>query len=180
MKPAKPKLSPSAADPIAYLQARAVEDTHGCWLWRLAVNSAGHPVATIDGKFSRLVRRWAWDRLHSRQSRLREADRVLMSCASDRCVNPAHFIRSKPADVNAAIAARGGFSTPARRAAARRSGAATSPIADADIPVIRARAAVETLAAIAADYGVHISTVSRICRHESRPDPGNPYLQLMR
>ncbi len=161
---------------LAFLLPRCDEDA-GCLMWRRAVNSGGAPVASIAGVRSRPVRRWVWACVHgSDPGELR----VVPSCGHARCLSPGCLVAVVPGMVNAAIADRGGMRTPARRAACRRAGRTLSPLSLADVRAIRARrAAGEKLAAIADDYRVHLSAVSRICRGESWHDPANPFNGLM-
>ena len=164
---------------LAYLAPRTIEEGD-CLLWQLATNSAGAPVASIEGQRSRPVRRWVWAKTHGRDA---GPLRLLPTCGHSLCVAPGHQKAVTPAAVNVAIGARGGFSTPAFKRARRRAGRSQSDLTLADVRVIRHRRLVngEILRTIADDYPVSISTLSRICRGEDWPDPeGNVFSGLMR
>lgn len=161
---------------LSFLAPRCDEEG-SCLIWRRAVNSGGSPVASIDGKSSRSVRRWVWSCVHGEDP---GGLLVIPACGHPRCLAPGCLVAVAPGMVNTAIAERGGMRTPARRAACRRSGRMVSRLKLADVRVIRARrAAGETLATIARYYGVSISAISRICRGESWHDPANPFTGLM-
>ncbi len=160
-----------------FLTPRCIDDG-GCLIWDRAVNTSGNPVASIAGVRSTPVRRWVWSQEHGN---LREGLRVIPSCGRLRCVAPGCLRAVTPTAVNQAIAARGGFATPAFRKARRDAGRAQSTVTLADVRDMRRRRFVdnETLASIAADYPISLSRVSVICRGEAWPDPaGNPFSGL--
>ena len=166
-----------AAAVMAYLEPRCVEDGD-CLLWQLACNGAGNPVASLEGRRSVPVRRWVWQGLNPGRILTGEL-RVVPSCGNALCM--AHLQALTPSAVNRAIAARGGFSTPAFRKARRDAGRAQGKLTLADARMIRHRRWVlgETLTAIKPDYPVSLSVLSHICRGEAWPDPaGNPFAGL--
>jgi hypothetical protein len=150
-----------------------------CLLWTMATNSAGAPVASIEGVRSRPARRWVWESLNGPAG----TKRLMPTCGRPLCLEPSHQTALEPSDINRAIAARGGFQTPAFRRARREAGRARGKLTLADARMIRHRRLVqgETLVAIRRDYPVSLSVLSHICRGEAWPDPqGNPFEGLMR
>lgn len=159
-----------------FLQPRVVEDGD-CWVWQRSCTGTGHPVASIGGRRSIAVRRWAWEAWHGRSAGVL---RVLCTCAHPQCVNPAHLAAVEPATMNHWLASRGRFSTHAVRMARRAVGRASSPLTEADVIEIRRRRnAGELLREIAADYPVGPERISVICRYESWAEVGNPWAGLI-
>ncbi len=63
-------------------------DDGDCWLWAQAVNSAGHPQASIPGVRSKLIRRFAFEAMHG----LLDAGTVVADLCQHRlCCNPEHL-----------------------------------------------------------------------------------------
>lgn len=166
------------ADVLAYLRDRCHE-VGECLVWRLATNGAGHPVASIGGRRSIPVRRWAWEAWNGKKA----GDLMVVSnCGTLRCVHPACSEALTSTGVNRAIAARGGMSTPAVRMARTRNGRKVSPLTMDDARAIRARRADgQTLAKIAEDYPVSMDTISKICNGKRWVDhQANPFGQLLK
>ena len=162
---------------LSFLAPRCDEEG-SCLIWRRAVNSGGSPVASIDGKSSRSVRRWVFERLHGPAG----ADMaVVPTCDNPLCVEPRHAEAVTRSMVNVLIADRGGMRTPAARRARRINGRTQSPLTIEDVRAIRRRkAGGETLVSMRADYPVSLAVLSKICRHESWPDPAaNPFSGMM-
>lgn len=160
-----------------YLRQRCTEEGD-CLLWSGATNSSGHPVASVDGERSRSLRRWIWQCM--RPGVVIGRRRAMSSCDHPLCVQPDHVIALMPSEVMRRAGARGAMRTPAFRRACQLRGRMSSSLTLVDVRAIRGRrVAGETLKAIAADYRIHLSTVHRICRGESWPDPANPFAGLM-
>lgn len=165
-------------DQVRAFLAPRTEQLGDCLLWTKATNSAGAPVASIEGVRARAVRRWVWECFHP--GYVLGVRRIVPICGDSLCLEPGHQASRSPSDVNKMIAARGGFSTVARRVACRRSGRALSPLTIDDVRAIRARrAGGEKLASITADYPVDLSAIARICRGESWHDAANPFAGLL-
>lgn len=147
-----------------WLAARC-EDDGDCLLWRMCVDKGGAPVASVQGGRIR-VRTW----VHACTVGAVPAGMELTtSCGNARCM--AHLVMVTTAERIAMVAERGGYSTPARRAANRRSGAARQRYS-ADV----VRQARELFAQgmssreIAAQLGVSPQSVSEWCLGRRRTD----------
>lgn len=153
-------------DVIAWLEARAHRDADtGCLVWRGAVNSDGHPVASVDGVRARAVRRWLYEQL----AEPIEGDmKVVPKCRNLRCLEHTHQRLLLPGQVNALIAAEGRFSTPARLAANQKAAHARSKFGPECAELARQlRAQDLTLREISEATGLSRSMASRICRGEA-------------
>jgi hypothetical protein len=152
---------------LAWLEAR-VEMEGGCMRWRLSVNGAGHPIASVDGKRSRAVKPWLFRQLKGET----QPNRKLMPrCNDQRCVNVDHMLQLLPRQVNLRLVKQGRFMTPARLAANRRNGLKCRKYSDDQIvEARRLRATGLTYAEISDKTGIARRTVSRICRGECRTE----------
>lgn len=151
------------ADVQAWLDARTRADD-GCLLWVQTVNSAGTPVASVDGKRARNVRRWLHEQL---VGPLDSAERVVPRCRHARCVAPRHFAVLLPGQVNTLSVAEGRWQTAARLASQQRNGRACSKFSMSTAELARQlHAQGQTLREISAVTGMAISTASRVCRGE--------------
>lgn len=159
-----------------YLKARSVE-VGDCWAWQCSCTGEGHPVASIGGKRSIAVRRWAWQHWHRKDP---GRDRIVLTCGTPKCVNPEHLQRMTPSELNRWLGKMGRMSTPAARIARARNAQRASPLTMEDARAIRARrAAGEKLVEIAKDYPVGLEAISRICLGKSWVDyQANPWARL--
>jgi hypothetical protein len=157
-------------DLLTYLRARTIEEGE-CWLWQRATTGEGHPVASIGGRRSIPVRRWAWGVWHGAEPGDR---RIVCRCAEPRCVWPGHLEAVTPSGMNRWLVKHGRMSTPAVAAARREIARRASPLTQADvIEIRRRRAAGEKLREIAPDFPVGYNQISKICRYEAWAEVGN-------
>lgn len=155
-------------DVETYLRARSVEDPiTGCWCWSLSVNGVGMPSASIGGKRSVPVRRWAWQKVNGPAGKRR----VVSTCGHVTCVNLEHLAALTASQVNRMMSRQGRFVTTAFRHARREAGRKNSKLSVESVAKIRQRRAEgATLKVIAKEFDVHFSAVSKICRGESWAD----------
>lgn len=155
-------------DVETYLRARSVEDPiTGCWCWSRGLNGQGNPSASIGGKRSIMVRRWAWQKVNGPAGKRR----VVSTCGRTICVNLEHLAALTPTQVNRMMAKQGRFSTPAFRNARREAARKKSKLTVESVAKIRTRRAEgATLKVIAKEFGVHWSRVSKICKGEAWAD----------
>lgn len=150
---------------MAWLEQRVRADGE-CLVWVGCTNSAGHPTASLEGRKSVAVRPWLWSKL---KRPLQNGRRLVVRCDNLQCLNLAHARPLWTSQINREIAARGGYTTPARQVAARRNGSAASPYGDEIVERVRElRAAGHTLEQIEQATGVPLTTASRWCRLERR------------
>ncbi len=156
---------------LAHFEERYTPDPNsGCWLWTGATGAKGYGSAQLSKHAGRWGGPWVAHRLSyalfvaclptGRQHH------VCHRCDVPSCVNPAHLFLGSAKDNEQDKIAKG------RRAPftwkdriARGSRAGPAKLRESDIPVIRARrAAGETQAAIAHDFGVTQAVISCIDR----------------
>jgi hypothetical protein len=153
----------------AWLEARVRDGEHGCLIWTMSINGAGHPIASVEGKRSRAVRPWLFGKL------VRQPDpgmRLVPTCRDLRCLNVRqHCAELLPGQVNELLVAEGRWNTPKRLAANVRNGLLCSNYSEDQIAAARRlRNEGQVLKKIAESTGIHLSTVSRVCRGERRRD----------
>lgn len=148
----------------AYCLPRVERDGR-CWLWSMATNSQGHPVATIEGQHSTSVRRWAWETWHQQGI----GDLWLVSeCGRGLCVSPLCLCPMTIGMAKVVQAERGSFMSPAFRRACQVRGRRNSELTPELVARMRAkRQAGDKLPALAKEFGVALSVTSRVCRGES-------------
>lgn len=148
----------------AWLEQR-VREEEGCLVWTMGVNSGGHPIASVDGKRSRAVRPWLYERLGGSLC----GRRIVAACGNDRCMNRKHWKALLPGQINRLMVREGRFVTQRRRAALLRNGLMNSPYSDAQVAEARRlRAEGLTLVRIQERTGIPFSSVSKFCRGERR------------
>lgn len=139
---------------LARFEAK-VQRTDTCWLWTARKNADGYGEIIVDGRK---------DRAHRVSYRLFIGEipaglKVLHSCDTPACVNPAHLSVGTDLDNTHDKQARGRVS---------RLKGESNPRAKLTAEQVRAiRSDERTLVAIAADYGVSFSMISQIKRRES-------------
>lgn len=146
-----------------------VEKSHGCWRWVGALNGDGY------GSFRGWkAHRFAWKAVNGPVPR---GMCVCHRCDNPHCVNPEHLFLGTVGDNNRDRAAKGrskgtfrpGADHPGRkRRGERHWGAKLSSAAVVEIR--RRRVLNEPVADLAAEFGVHHSTISRIARREWRKE----------
>lgn len=114
----------------AWIADRADEDGD-CLVWTLGTNNQGAPMARVDGDMVN-VRRWLFA---CTTARLRAGIRVVAECGNPRCL--AHLVPMTGSELNKWIAKRGGYSTPARRLASRRSARAVAKYTEDQVRAAR-------------------------------------------
>jgi len=120
-----------------------VEANSGCWLWTASIVTSGYGAFNLCGR-SRTAHKVAWELF---RGPIPKGLQVLHHCDVPSCVNPAHLFLGTNADNRADSVAKG-------RGAILQKG---------QVQEIRTRSeAEEPQRAIAADYGINQSTVSRI------------------
>lgn len=143
------------------LELHAVpEALTGCWLWHGAVQPFGQGVTTVfeNGKHrSRLAHRVAWTVHHGS---IPEGMYVLHKCDVPACVNPDHLFLGTQADNLADMRRKGR----APSTAGERHG--NCRLSDAAIRAIMRDGSLQST--IAAVYGIHPSTVSKIKAGKTR------------
>lgn len=151
------------ADVITWLEARARQED-GCLVWTMAINSNGHPVASVDGVRARNVRRWLHEQL---VGPIDVPLKLVPTCRNLRCVERRHFALLLPGQVNDLLVAEGRYDTPARLAASQKAGRTNSRNTMADARRAREmRADGATLSEISVAVGFSVSVASRVCRGE--------------
>lgn len=135
--------------PVAVRFWALVQKGADCWLWSGFNNPKGYGNFTIESGRVVLSHRFAYE---ISVGVIPEGSCVLHRCDTPACVNPAHLFIGSKADNNADMMAKG------RYARGERNG--LSKLDDARVQ--RIRAAVGTHRSIAAEFGVHQSTVTRI------------------
>jgi len=135
----------------AFDQAWIPEPNSGCWLWLRAQNGAGygtfHHTRGRKNSKSTLAHRFAYQRA---KGSIPLGAHVLHRCDNPICVNPEHLFVGTARDNLEDMAKKG-----------RASG---QKLALADVQAIREDT--RSLKAVAADYGVSISLISKI-RHRA-------------
>ena len=152
----------------------AVDDDTGCWHWRLAMRSSGAsngsrsltpsvsiPAGVLGGKRRTLsVARVVW---LMQGKTLRSGWVVWRTCTSEDCCAPEHLKAGTKADEGAWMRADG-----RRRGSAHRLAVNARNVAGQAVPADKVQAVAEQINAgrlyrdIAADVGLHKSTISKI------------------
>lgn len=138
----------------AYVKARVVTDTFGCWIWCGTVLSVGYGRVHWAGQIH-MAHRFS---LHAwRGFDLRSSAFVCHKCHNPLCVNPKHLYAGTPS-TNAFDSIEVGKWADNR---GERSGLAK--LTDMDAAVIRSRyCSGERQIDMAKEYGVHANTIWRI------------------
>lgn len=124
--------------------------TEGCWLWQGAFDSKGYG-RLIIGRREVRAHRFAYELAHGP---IPAGLHVRWSCGNPRCVRPDHLFLAK---------------APVTRATGEAS--VNAKLTVAEVHEIRLRAAAgETMAKLAAGYGVSKTSVWRIINHETWAD----------
>jgi hypothetical protein len=149
-------------EPVPLLERRRIDADTGCWEFTGTRNPQGYGHVRWNGKLVKVHRLaahlWLNFDLDSPQM-------VLHNCDNPPCFNPAHLRAGTGADNARDMVQRGRQYTPG--VSGERHWQAT--ITDAQIAEIRARrAAGETQTALAREYGVRQSTISRIVNRKRR------------
>jgi hypothetical protein len=159
MKRNRPMYIPAKATTAERFWAKV--DTSGgpdaCWLWIPPPQKSGYGNLSIK---SRMVpaHRISWELHNGPIPKTRwGALCVCHACDVRRCVNPAHLFLGTRADNNIDREMKG------RGNHARGANHPRAKLREEDIPAIRARIATgEPQSRIAADYGVHVGTISMV------------------
>lgn len=143
------------------IRDRCTEDGD-CWIWQQAVNSAGYPQASIDGKGGQMVRRAAL--VAAGKQPAKRYKRVTDNCGNRRCCNPEHLRWSCFSDLLKESYRTGRRNTRAeylkRLEASQRTGKAK--LTWEKVREIRVRLVNETCSKIAPDYGVKEKAITNI------------------
>ena len=129
----------------------------GCWEWTDALGHYGYGAFSVEGMTYR-AHRWSYERF---VGPIPDGLFVCHRCDNRSCVNPDHLFVGSAAANNADMLAKGrnnnihGEAHPHTR------------LTNADVAEMRSlRSQGETTVALGLRFGVHSSTVSRICRGE--------------
>lgn len=129
-----------------------------CWIWTGAVGKDGYGVIGVGRKQFR-AHRAAYEAFNGSP----DGKLVCHSCDRPLCVNPDHLFLGTPRDNTRDMIAKGRAPAPRRNTAHH-----ATKITHKDRAVIRqARAAGESLSALAERHGVVFQTISAICRGEA-------------
>lgn len=152
----------TGARPVADRLWEKVEKSDGCWIWTGALMSNGYGSINRDGSRQRTVpHRVAWELTNGP---IPSGLFVCHKCDVPRCCNPAHLFLGTAKDNAQDMVSKGRGRTPNLRGEAN----ATSLLTDDLVRQIRARrASGDTLAVIAADFGVHLATVSQVANRKT-------------
>ncbi len=139
-----------------------------CWHWTGKLNPNGYGSMTYAG-FTHIASRLSWALANGRSP---ANLLVCHTCDNPPCVNPAHLFLGSHGDNVRDMVAKGRHVRPDRDEAniGRMRGAKSNfaILTEADVPIIRARRAKgERFKDIAADFGIHRTTVAHIIRGRS-------------
>jgi len=124
----------------------------GCWEWQAGYRSSGYGGFHTGGK-ERLAHRVMWEMAFGD---IPEGMVIMHSCDNRRCVNPEHLSLGSHAENMKDMVDKG------RSAKGEKSW--TAKLTEADVCVIRRRKSLgESVFELAKEYGVHRSTVYRLC-----------------
>lgn len=158
------------------LRQRSVIDEDGCWHFRRA---GGQPLRTDrphvvwfhPARMAVSLTRLAWELAHG--YRAPENLKVVRTCDSFDCCNPAHLMPKTHARHGYDLARSGALKTPSKQRAARETGEKNRKVTPEAIAEMARSSA--TAAELAARYGVHVATVNvwrgRIARTAKMASP---------
>jgi hypothetical protein len=131
----------------------------GCWVWTGATNDGGYGIVKVGGRAG-----WV-ERTHRiafavYRGPVEAGVRILHRCDNPPCFNPAHLFAGTALDNTVDMHAKGRWKKPSP-ARGERSGTAKLTEALAALAVERLLRG-DTRASIARDFGVSISTISKI------------------
>jgi hypothetical protein len=139
----------------------SIEPNSGCWLWTGVVNHDGYGLVRAGGRSAprRRAHRVSFE-VHVGPIPARKI--VCHHCDNPPCVNPAHLFLGDDAANVTDMEMKGRARHP--RGAAH----GNARISDDVVALVRARAGTASQSRIAADLGMHRSTVGKILRGERR------------
>lgn len=130
---------------------------NGCWEWTGTIGHYGYGEFSVGGK-PRRVHRWAYELL---VGPIPAGLFICHKCDNRRCVNPDHLFIGTAADNNADMRSKG------RDGKCHGEAHPHTRLTQAEVDEMRQlRAEGATTTDLARQFGVHNSTVSRICRFE--------------
>lgn len=146
-----------SSDELSYIDAKikeyAIQSETGCLLWTGAIITGGYGRIRISGK-GKTISRVMWEVSHCK--RIPKNMHVCHTCDNPRCINPDHLWVGYPKDnVNDKVKKN-------RQAKGGNNG--NSKLTDKQIKEIRLRFINETSTKLAKEYGIHHSTIIRICQ----------------
>jgi hypothetical protein len=163
------RLAPKISDPKEHRPQQPadfwskVDTGPGCWEWSLSTTEAGYGQVWASGKMTTSHRR-AWELSNGP---IPAGLEVCHKCDNKRCARPGHLFLGTHAENMADHQAKG------RARAPRNEASPAAKLTDQQVAEIRQRRADgETLQALGDAFGVHHSTILRICREELRPQGG--------
>lgn len=128
-----------------------------CMIWNGGVGESGHPIYKPYGGVCTLVRRAMFSFAIGPLEKRKPID---VKCGEKRCVNPAHMVRSSVAEIAKKAAARGAFSSLARRAKIAKSKRKNGKLTEEKAQEIRESS--ESTKILAERYGVNKSLINGI------------------
>ena len=138
--------------------------TRDCWIWQAGLDADGYGVFSVGGR-SRRAHRVSYHLAHGEPP----AGRVLHACGERRCVNPRHLRVGSASENVEDMRIHGTLATGDRNGARkhpekilRGTAVASSRLCPASVKAIRRRAQNEPYGALAREYGVSTSTISRV------------------
>ncbi|WP_366520184.1 HNH endonuclease signature motif containing protein [Chelatococcus sp.] len=134
-----------------------IDEQSGCWLWTGSKTHNGYGELNVDRR-ARRVHRLSYELLHGS---IPTGEFVCHSCDVRACWNPAHLFCGTAQDNSSDMKAKG-----RHRPAPQRGGANGNALVDEEA-VRRIRLDQRPLKTIAAELGLHFTTVSDIRRRKS-------------
>jgi hypothetical protein len=141
------------------IRDRCTEDGD-CWIWGWAVNSAGHPLARVNGKPGQMVRRVAL--LEFGKKPTGKYRRVTDLCGNKLCCNPEHLRFASLSEVMKKAADNNRSRLDYLRRVKSNQEKGPAKLTWEKVREIRVRLVSENAGQIAPDYGVSRRTIEEI------------------
>jgi len=136
--------------------ADRIEEVGDCLEWTGGINSAGHPIAHLDGIGGTLVRRW----IAQQEGRHIAGKLIRMKCGNRLCVHPEHMATMTRKQLHQGLAKTGAHASLSKRLSCVRARLRTSKLSLEQVREIRASA--DPVRDLSARYGVSGSTIRNV------------------